>query len=401
MSNETNELFEFPKMFFVYFIGVGLFSSLLTTFVLKKSKIVWPSILIIVFLLSNIISTVFSSHPYTSFWGYYTRFNDGLLSILIFAAIYFVCRNRLEFSEHVSLMKAGSLAVLPIGAIGVMQHFGWANGFVERVYSTLGQPNWLAQYLVMVLPFILYLFVAEFSLFWGLIFIVGFSCLWFTYSMSGIAGFVFVTLVFLGIGFYKKIFSKKVFIRFAGIYLVCFLIAISNLGMFEDRLTDILRDLNKAEVSMEKSEVVENKNIPDKSVSRDSDYKVSDPGFIRLGLWKGSLNLFLSSPKVFSIGTGPETFPYTFQPFRLGILNYSSEWDFVFNKPHNYYLELLAETGSSGLVVYLFLLFKLFRKLPFYILPGLVGFVTTNFFGWPVVSTALLFWMWLSWSEAE
>jgi hypothetical protein len=416
MSNNSNELFEFPKTFFVYFTGTGMFSLWLTSLVLKRSKIVWPSILVIVFLLSNIISTAFSLHLYTSFWGYYTRFNDGLISIFVFTAIYFVCKNCLGFTEYFGLMKAGALSVLPVGLIGIMQHFGWETGLVERVYSTLGQPNWLAQYLVIILPFILYLFVAEFSFFWGLTFLIGFSCLWFTYSMSGIIGFVFVTLVFLGIGIYKKIFSKAVLIRFVSIYLICFLIAISNLGLFKDKLMDTFKDLNRAGVSLEKkevvenNEVVENKNIPDRPEMKidegkidyqDNDYKVSDPGFIRLGLWRGSLNLFLSSPKVFLIGTGPETFPYAFQPFRLASLNYTSEWDFVFNKPHNYYLEILTETGLLGFLIYILLLFKLLKKLPFYILPGLVGFIVTNLFGWPVISTALLFWLWLSWSESK
>jgi O-antigen ligase len=75
--------------------------------------------------------------------------------------------------------------------------------------------------------------------------------------------------------------------------------------------------------------------------------------------------------------------------------------DFVFNKPHNYYLEILIETGLMGFMIYIVLLVKLLKKLPFYMLPGLVGFMVTNLFGWPVVSTALLFWLWLSWSESN
>lgn len=408
MSNDTNELFEFPKMFFIYFLGIGLFALLLTSFVLKKPKIIWPSVTVIAFLLSSLLSTAFSSHPYTSFWGYYTRFNDGLLPTLVFAVIYFVCKNSLKPADYFSLMKVGALTVFPISAIGVMQHFGWETGLVERVYSTLGQPNWLAQYLVMILPFILYLFVVEFSVFWGLAFLIGFSCLWFTYSMSGILGFTLVTLVFIGIGIYKKMFTKAAFARFLGIFLVCFLVATSNLGLFKDKLADTFKDLNKAGVALEKKEVIESGNNgsgdPNNLEITDAnagDYKVSDPGFIRLGLWKGSMNLFLSSPKVFLIGTGLETFPYTFQPFRLGSLNYSSEWDYVFNKPHNYYLETLTEAGLLGFLAYLFLLFRLMKGLPDYLLPGLAGFAVTNLFGWPVVSTALLFWVWLSWAESK
>ncbi len=401
MSNSTNELFEFPKMFLVYFMGIGLFSLLLTSLVLKRSKVYLPSVVITAFLLSNIVSTIFSSHLYTSVWGYYTRFNGGLVSIVVFAAIYFVCKNRLRFDEYVSLMKAGAVTVLPVGVIGIMQHFGWGTEIVDRVYSTFGQPNWLAQYLVMVLPFVLYFFITGFSLLWGSIFIVGFSCLWFTYSMSGIIGFAVVTLVFLGIGIYKKIFSKMAFIKFSAIYLVCFLIAVSSPGLFGGKLADTFKVLNKAEVGPDVTGAVGNNNTPTQPNPHDTGYKVSDPGLIRFGLWQGTLNLFLSSPKVFLIGAGPETFPYAFQPFRPASLNYTSEWDFVFNKPHNYYLEILTETGLLGFLAYVLLLFKLFKKLPFFMLPGVVGFMITNLFGWPVVPTTLLFWLWLSWSESK
>jgi len=400
MTNSTNELFEFPKMFFIYFTGIGIFSLFITGNLLKKSKIVWPSIFVITFLLSNIISTVFSSHPYTSVWGYYTRFNDGLLSTLVFIAIYFVCKNRLKVDDYLHLMKVGALTVFPIGLIGIMQHFGWETEIVDRVYSTIGQPNWLAQYLVMVLPFLLYLFVFETSIFWGILFVIGFSCLWFTYSMSGIIGFVAVTLVFLGILIYKKSFSKISFLKFILIYLVCFIIAVSNLGLFKDRIVDTTKDLERAGVSLENPDVSQSESQKITEVSSNG-YKVSDPGFIRLGLWKGSLNLFLSSPKVFLIGVGPETFPYAFQPFRLNSLNYSSEWDFVFNKPHNYYLEVLTELGLVGLIAYLLILYSLAKKLPVYILPGFVGFMVTNLFGWPVVATSLLFWLWVSWAESN
>jgi putative inorganic carbon (HCO3(-)) transporter len=400
MSNSTNELFEFPKMFFIYFMGIGIFSLFLTSLVLKKTKVILPSVFVIAFFLSNVLSTVFSTHPYTSILGYYTRFNDGLLSTIIFLALYVVCKNKIKIEEYVLLMKVGALTIFPIGLVGIMQHFGLGSEIVDRVYSTIGQPNWLAQYLVMILPFILYLFIFEVSLFWGFLFIIGFACLWFTYSMSGIIGFVAVTLVFLFVFIYKKSFTKNSFLKFLSIYLICFIIAVSNLGIFKDRIVDTTKDLERAGIRTDTVDVSQSET--QKVVETQSvDYKVSDPGFIRFGLWKGSLNLFLSSPKVFLMGVGPETFPYGFQPFRLNSLNYSSEWEFVFNKPHNYYLEVLTELGLLGFIAYLALIFRLIKKLPVYIIPGFVGFLVTNLFGWPVVATSLLFWLWVSWAESN
>ena len=103
-----------------------------------------------------------------------------------------------------------------------------------------------------------------------------------------------------------------------------------------------------------------------------------------------------SSPKVLFVGTGPETFPYAFQPFRTKILNYSSEWDFVFNKPHNYYLEILATMGILGLVSYGILMFKVLRTKHPFLVPSLVSLFVSNIFGWPTVATTLVFWIYLA-----
>jgi O-antigen ligase len=101
------------------------------------------------------------------------------------------------------------------------------------------------------------------------------------------------------------------------------------------------------------------------------------------------------------IGTGPETFPYEFQKFRPPELNYSSEWDFVFNKPHNYYLELLTTIGAVGTLFYLLIVFKSMGSGDKFYVPGLVAFYVTNVFGWPTVTTALLFWLFLAGIEQD
>jgi O-antigen ligase len=129
-------------------------------------------------------------------------------------------------------------------------------------------------------------------------------------------------------------------------------------------------------------------------------YNISDSGLIRVGLWRGSLSLATSSPKNFLVGTGPETFPYEFPFYRPDFLNYSSEWAFILNKPHNYYLEILTESGIFALVSYLVIVIKtIFVRrggMNRFLTAGLVGLFATSVFGWPTVYTSLLFWMWLA-----
>jgi O-antigen ligase len=161
------------------------------------------------------------------------------------------------------------------------------------------------------------------------------------------------------------------------------LISAFNLGIFSAKIHDSLQDFTKA--------------ITTRFVAQAApDYKVSDTGFIRTGIWAGTRDLIFASPKNFLIGTGPETFPYYFQFFRPTELNFSSEWNFILNKPHNYFLEIWAETGLLGLLAQVMLLIYVFKTKSTDSKMFVLVFVVTNFFGWPTVATSLLFWIFLA-----
>jgi len=402
----TNELFEFPKMFFIYFFGLFIIFFFISDLIInssKKTKLIKPSIVVFLFVFFTFLSTVFSSHILTSLSGYYSRFNDGLFSYLVFFGLYFVAINRLNGKDLFKLLKISLLPIIPISIYGLAQHLGgpnilWSLPAVERAYSTIGQPNWLAQYMSILLPIcLLFALTDDFNNFkyWLFIYSLGFFCLWVTYSMSGLVGFIFGVVVLSLLLAHKRSTQhllfvsvpKDIFIRIVFLFAISFSISITNIGLFRGKVNDAVIDIKKT-ISIVK-----------KVYALSNDYEISDPGFIRIELWKSTFNLIKSSPKVFLIGTGPETFPYTFQPFRNTKLNYSSEWDYVFNKPHNYYLELWSESGVVTLLAYFVLLHFLFKKLPWFLYPSLVAFVTTNIFGWPTVSTTIFFWFLISWAD--
>jgi len=132
---------------------------------------------------------------------------------------------------------------------------------------------------------------------------------------------------------------------------------------------------------------------------------------IRLAVWQGTLNLIKDHPL---LGTGPETFAYSFLPYRPVELNQTAEWEFLYNKAHNEYLNLAACTGLLGLGAYLLLIGKFVlwntrewtrmkkrintneRILGVGIFAGWVGVLVTNFFGFSVVVTSLLFWLFMA-----
>lgn len=389
----TNELFEFPKTFFIYFVGTFTLAVFLSDLVLKPQKFIKPSLPVLAFGGAFILSTVFSTHIYTSVWGYYTRFNDALMSTLIYIGLYIVVINKLSLADFRVLLKVVVLTLLPVGFYGILQHYGSTDPnfstHIDRVFSTFGQPNWLAQYIVALLPLSLYLAFKQRFVFWFAVYLVGFSCLWFTYSLSGLLGFMASLGVLVVLFVRKECVSFKNISRILLALLLSVIIAVTNLGIFSARIQDAWTDVKRVVVS---SYVVFAQENP-------GQYNLSDPGYIREGLWKGSLKLATSSMKNLLIGVGPETFPYQFQQFRPRVLNYSSEWDFVFNKPHNYYIELLVEQGLLGFTTYLILVFYMLGRLPKALVPCLVGFLVTNIFGWPVAGTALLFWFFAAIAE--
>ena len=415
----TNELFEFPKMLFVFFFGLFIICYFLSDVLIRPVKLKYPSRRISFFLLLVFISTLVSSHFYTSLVGYYTRFNGGFLSYIVFFGLYFVGINKLNRDDFERVFKISLFSIIPVGLFGLSQYFGGET----RVYSTFGQPNWLAQYLSMTLPSVIYILLTDdsrnFKIWFG-VYVVGFYSLWATYSMSGILGFLVALLIL-----FMKILKRKKHTdgnkaRLIMIIAISLFIAISNLGLYREKINDVFVDLRKQSflvknvyAQFEENEGLRSKDQSfffsasllgsyprDKSGGLTAENKLSDPGFIRLELWKSTLRLIFSSPKIFLMGSGPETFPYVFQPFRAEKLNYSSEWDFVFNKPHNYFLEIWSESGIFSLVAFLIIISILFKKSPDILAPLVGAFLITLIFGWSVVPTSLLFWFVLSYADS-
>lgn len=458
-SSAFNEAFEFPKMYFVYFVG----SLLILLTVLgrlcnasdrvKTNEFNQPptspddrqcsgsdqpshgfaylhggyTFLAGLFIFSFILSTMFSSHLYTSLWGYFSRFNGGLVSVLVFFGLYWTISQIKPKTQ--SVLKTVALTMLPISLYSIMQHFGlggtWTTNTTTRAFSTFGQPNWYATYCAMVLPIVLYLalnhsdpkqgssvpnksFLRVFG--WYFLYALGFAGFWFAYSVSGIIGLLVSSALILVL---NKSATLKNWPHLTVLLTVCCAIALTNPGIFKQRLNDVLKDVltshsqpviqTNAGTDMTNSPtetLPENTQPADQTDSnpqtKPTEYNLSDSGFIRKGIWEGAVKLWLASPKNFFIGTGPETFPYEFQFFRPASLNYSSEWNYILNKPHNYYLELLSQNGLFGLLVYLAIIFKVLLAKHPALTPALVGLFITNIFGWPTVHTTLLFWTFLA-----
>jgi len=134
----------------------------------------------------------------------------------------------------------------------------------------------------------------------------------------------------------------------------------------------------------------------------------TESGDIRKIVWTGALDLIKTHPL---LGTGPETFAYSYYWTRPIAHNMTSEWDFLYNKAHNEYLNFAATTGLIGLIAYLYWHFTIF-KTSLAIIPkskksnkkinnslrayhpvlaaSLISFTVTNFFGFSVIPVYLI-----------
>ena len=92
MYPATSEIFEFNKMLFIYLITASITFFWIVKMIVNRKIILKKTFLdipIVLFLLSQIISTIFSIDRHTSLFGYYGRFNGGVMSVISFIFLYF------------------------------------------------------------------------------------------------------------------------------------------------------------------------------------------------------------------------------------------------------------------------------------------------------------------------
>jgi putative inorganic carbon (hco3(-)) transporter len=356
---QTSELFEFNKMVATYILTTVITSAWIIDMILQKRLVFhrtpldWP---ILIFLVSQFLSFLFSIDQRTSLLGYYSRFNGGLISLLCYSLLYW---SFVTFMDHRSTLKLifwSLITAVIISIYGILEHFGidaslWVQDVQNRVFSTLGQPNWLSAYLLALifipLSFLInHVTMKQFSyskLLNGLIVSLLGLCFLFTKSRSGLLAFGIASAVFWGLQLLKnKSNSLKWFLIFNLSFLVISL-------TFSNALSDY---------------VIKPKNNPTAKITGPAlEVGGTESGSIRKIVWTGALRIWKDGPKNFLIGTGPETFTMGYYQHRPVEHNATSEWNLLYNKAHNEFLNYLATTGILGLGSYLFLLAAMFWQL--------------------------------------
>jgi O-antigen ligase len=370
---QTSEVFEFNKIVFVYTMTVIISASWIVRCIIEKKIILRRTILdypLLAFLGINLLSTLFSIDPRTSWLGYYSRFNGGMLSLISYALLYWAYVSNMNYKSTVKVIFFALLSAALVSVYGVLEHFGidkdiWVQDVQNRVFSTLGQPNWLAAFLLALIPLTWTDTIKKpYSYLLSALF---FITLLFTKSRSGLLGFGVASIIFWGLTFIKdrKKYLKDLIV-YNSIFLILFLVVGNPFGQTNIQTK---QDLNSPALETGGTE----------------------SGTIRKIVWKGAVDIWAHYP---ILGSGPETFGYAYYNYRPVEHNLVSEWDFIYNKAHNEYLNILANTGTLGIISYLVLIFYSLRifvgQKRFDLLAGYTGLLVSNFFGFSVVPTQLI-----------
>jgi tetratricopeptide (TPR) repeat protein len=438
----TYELFEFNKMFFVYGITILVATAWLVRciddkrVIFKKTFLDYPLVL---FLISQVLSTIFSIDTHTSIWGYYSRFHGGLVSSICYVILYWgIVSNLFERKYLHKMLIASAVSGSLVAWYGIAQHFGidahfWRQNVRARIFSTLGQPNWLAAYVVGLMPVLLgyglyglkkkmsFVYLTAFwLLFFSLIFsysrsgflaailsiVLFFSLLvaayrtqklgksiiavlgplltflglsgvyvYFFYKASAFAipvGYVFILGSFLSVFYFARNYFKRWFLTILTSFLAAYLITVATgivvVNMTECEVTASVSCIEQGSKSLidvptqtfgELFSAQSFRLNPSANLGGVVNQAVAaeaggtETGNIRFIVWKGAWEIFKNYPV---LGSGVESFAYSFYQYRPLELLKTTEWDFLYNKAHNEYVNILATTGIFGLAVYLILL---------------------------------------------
>lgn len=234
---------------------------------------------------------------------------------------------------------------------GILQYLGleeiWKhnlNPFGNRCMSTFGNPNFLATFLVLMLPLIFGFFIKEKNflkkVFFLFLFLLAFIILLFTFCRSSWLGFFTAFICVLGLW---GIIDKGIILRNKRWLVIFFVFILLSILLFSGN-----------------SVTKKGKNIIQQGYGAFTVKKTNQSIYQRLLIWKTAVAIVKDYPL---LGCGWGCFEL-FYPFYQG--QFLNEEQFVSfrthaNNVHNEILEVLTQTGFIGLAIFCYLLISLGR----------------------------------------
>lgn len=371
-----NSFYREGKVAFNYVIGF----LLLILMIVKRDKVKYKQQKIaIVFLLTLLISSIFSPYKSVAFFGIVTR-DEGFFMLLVYVVLYIASANHIKITEKKLVLWIISADVMAL--YGIMQF--WKFDIVSMIVKAekpiitsigfIGNRNFFSTYLVIFLfiAFTLYIFFG--SKRYLIMSIPLFAALLCTLTRSGWVAFLVVSLL----GF-LTIMKRSDCIKRGIIVFISYALVFTVINVFSDG----------GILSRGKTIINDTVNFDD------------DSGSHRIEIWKMGLEIFKARPL---IGSGPDTFkmasmdicPERATKFIITTNTYA-------DKAHNEFIEYMAAGGILTLLAYIVFVLSILKGLwvkrksdiakIFMLFLG--GYLVQSFFNISVVMVAPIFWIFL------
>lgn len=384
--------------FFRIFVELALPFYLYLIWLRKDLRISWKNpifVAVVSFLSFGFVSAFVGVNTFNSIWGNFERMGGVyylahlgalfLYVILLAKAGGTYLKNLLYFLLGVAVLVSLNGLLSKIG----MPIFRVDSSISDRVSSTLGNPIFLASYLIIPLAFTAFFARQAFTVWqkvlYGGLFFVQLTVLFLSGTRGALVGLVLGIIFSAGVYVLLNKSKKARFYTFAGLLVLLSVIAgalifknsFSSYGM--GRLLSFQDNNSKA----------------------------------RLIQWNSAWQGFLERPM---FGAGPENFYFVSNKFyKPEMVQYDPSW---FDKPHNYMLEVLATHGIFGFISYLGIivlalsaLYKAYRDQIIdlvemcVLVAGFTAYFVQNLFVFDTVSAAIMFFVFIGfcsflWDEA-
>lgn len=398
--------FSLPKISFLIIVLLIIIGFLLFEKIFKKKSffffknVPWfLNLAIFLFILQSLLAVFFSINPEISFWGFSKRW-EGFVTWLAYFTLFYLTVYLIKSEQSDQINKAERIFLWIIIAsclssfYAFLQYFkldpfSWGTNFGERVFSSLANPNFLAGYMVMVLPLALYFYFSRKNKNKSLIFILAalmiFSSILFSQSRGGFLALVGGLIIFFILGGIKFFWQHK---QKSLILIISFFILFFFFG---GSLSQRLKQTFIPKTNLKKIENIENIESIGNSENTQE----------RIYIWQKTLKIIKEYPLV---GIGPDNLRLIFNNYeRLDDPSFHSFT--IVDRVHNDFLEMAVSRGIPGLVFYLFILISFIylfcknfknqsQKLLFASLgASMTAYLIQNQFSFSIIALSSLFWI--------
>ncbi len=343
------------------------------------------------YVISLTLSWAFSIVPSVSFWGLEPRYHGFLLHMGLIAVFFATLTLRRSLIER--LLKVAMISAVLVGLYGILQRFfpalsqWWiVNGFLGRIFSTLGQPNYLADYIVLVFPLFFWKYLTSRRWYlWLLLGSIPFLALLWTLSRSGFLGllsaFLFFGIVYSLWGSHRKWIAGFLLvpltfgILFLGVNIRAHLRGTGDLNIWPSAQTSSL--ISRLVVTGESARSLESRFI----------------------IWPPTWKKILERP---IFGYGLDTYTLAFASATPKELLVAEDINSYADRAHNIVLDTMMESGIVGLIAILvciggsiFLAYRSRNIVALAMASALVGHIISQQFGFQVITHMILMWFFI------